>query len=172
MSVLGLDLESEQQAGFDLHEVLRGKWALLFSNPEDFETPDASAMQHRQCELAAEGVQAIAVKRESGPTASSWIDDISPQISNQISNQISKQAQGSLVRLPEPPFTASDPISFAARWLRGELLTLPSRFVMIIDGALKRRGVVRYSAPDTAVTMADLLARIAGLRELQLAKAA
>jgi alkyl hydroperoxide reductase subunit AhpC len=153
MSVLGLDLESEQQAGFDLHEILRGKWALLFSHPEDFEIPDASAKRDRQCELAAEGVQAIAVKREAGPTAATWIDDICPE--------------GTLVRLPEPPFTASDPISFAARWLRGELLTLPSRFVLIIDGALKRRGVVRYSANGAEVTIPDLLARIAGLREPQ-----
>jgi alkyl hydroperoxide reductase subunit AhpC len=162
MTMLGLDLESEKRAERELHDALNGDWALLFSHPQDFE-PAPSHMQRwleqLQYELNARRVRAIEVRRERGASAASWIDQL--------------QRNPELVRLREPPFAAADPISFAARALRGELLTQQCGSVLIIDGALKRRGVLRYSAGRSDVSVFDLLASIDALRRPQkLGKAA
>jgi alkyl hydroperoxide reductase subunit AhpC len=153
MTILGLDLELEKRAGRELHEALNGDWALLFSHPQDF--GPAPSKMHRwleqlRYELNARRVRAIEVRREGGASSASWIDQL--------------QLDPELVRLREPPFAAADPISFAARALRAELLTQSCGFVLIIDGALKRRGVLRYSAGRSDVSVFDLLASIDALR--------
>ena len=110
MATLCLDPELGHGAWRDLHDWLGGAWAVLFSNPEDFQPLDRQKGQW----LAA--VHTLAVKREAGPrlagtstksmTKPNWIDDLCPNRET--------------VWLREPPFAAADPVSFAARALRGQ----------------------------------------------------
>lgn len=163
MATLCLDPELEQCDWRDLHGWLGGAWALLFSNPEDFQPlerqggPWLAAMRR---EFGARALRPLALKRDAGaPQAtttspsspSSWVDDLLPNRET--------------VWLPEPPFAAADPVSFSARALRGELLTARSRFVMLIDGSLKRRATFKYGASVSAVAAADLLAAVDALRD-------
>jgi thioredoxin-dependent peroxiredoxin len=153
MTALCLDLALESCSGRDLYQWLDGAWALLFSNPEDFEPQRREKgrwLDGLREEFGMRAVRALAVKRDRGPTESSWIDNLS--------------FDPRLVRLREPSFAAADEVSFAARALRGELLTLQSRFVLLIDGSLKRREVLKYSAGRCAVSALDLLASLDALR--------
>jgi thioredoxin-dependent peroxiredoxin len=151
MNSLCPDLVLEDRSGRDLHQWLGGAWALLFSNPEDFrlqgrETgrwPDSVGHEFRM-----RAVRALAARRERAE--SSWIGDL----------HLDRQP----VQLREPSFAAADEVSFAARAPRGELLTLRSRFVLLIDGSLKRREVFRYSGGCCAFSAQDLLASVDVLR--------
>jgi alkyl hydroperoxide reductase subunit AhpC len=152
MTTLCLDLAFENSSGRDLHEWLGGAWALLFSNPEDFQPQGREKgrwLNGLRQEFRARALHAVAVKRD-GPPQLSWIDEL----------HFDRQP----VRLREPSFVAADEVSFAARALRGELLTLQSRFVLFIDGALKRRGVLKYSAGRHSASALDLLASVDTLR--------
>jgi peroxiredoxin (alkyl hydroperoxide reductase subunit C) len=155
MTALCLDFADEHRPVRDLHEWLGGAWALLFSNPEDFQ-PQSHGRDKRRWldglrrEFSARAVCALAVKRDSGPQDSSWIEEL--------------QRAPNLVRLREPAFAAADEVSFAARALRGELLTLRSRFALVIDGALKRRVLLKYGTGDNTGSVLDLLASVDALR--------
>jgi alkyl hydroperoxide reductase subunit AhpC len=128
MTTLCLDVALENACSRDLHDWIGGSWALLFSNPEDFD-PQASEktqwLEDLRQQFDTRAVRALAVKRDGQPE-SSWIEEL----------QLDRQ----LIRLREPPFAAADAVSFAARALRGELLTLKSRFVLLVDGAHRRPG--------------------------------
>jgi thioredoxin-dependent peroxiredoxin len=153
MTALCLDLVPEDCSGRDLHEWLGGAWALLFSNPEDFEPQRLDKgrwLNALRDEFGMRAVRALAVKSDRGQVESSWI------------GRLSFDARP--VQLREPSFAAADAVSFAARALRGELLTLQSRFVLLIDGSLKRREVLRYTAGRCAVSVLDLLAAVDALR--------
>jgi alkyl hydroperoxide reductase subunit AhpC len=153
MTALCLDSVHEQRHARDLHVWLDGAWALLFSNPEDFQPHGRDRrrwLDRLRREFSARGVCALAVKRDSGPLDSTWIDELS--------------SDPQLVGLREPAFAAADEVSFAARAVRGELLTLPARFVLVVDGALKRRVLLKYRAGGNAVSVLDLLASIDALR--------
>ena len=153
MTALCFDLVLEDHSGPDLHEWLGGAWALLFSNPEDFE-PQGREKKRWLVSLHEEfgmrGVHALAVKRDRGSTQSSW------------SSKSSFDPRP--IQLREPLFAAADEVSFAARVLRGELLTLQSRFVLLIDGSLKRRALLKYGAGRCAASVLDLLAAVDALR--------
>jgi len=149
MATLCLDSEFENRARCGLHEFVGNDWALLFSNPEDF----VHRGRHRQrwlddlrYELGSRALHALAVKRDHVLPEASWIDELEPA--------------RALVHLREPPFAAADAISFAVRLLRGELLTLQSRFVLIVDASLKRREVLRYSSGRGNLSVFDLLASV------------
>jgi hypothetical protein len=151
MNSLCPDLVLEDCSGRDLHQWLGGAWALLLSNPEDFrlqgqETGRWSVGVGHEFRMRA--VRALAVKRERAE--SSWIGNL----------HLDRQP----VQLREPSFAAADEVSFAARTLRGELLTLRSRFVLLIDGSLKRREIFRYSGGSCALSAQDLLASVDALR--------
>jgi len=153
MTALCFDLVLEDHSGPDLHQWLGGAWALLFSNPEDFEPQGREKdrwLVSLRDEFAARGVRVLAVKRDGGSTQPSWgsKSSIDPRP----------------VQLCEPLFAAADEVSFAARVLRGELLTLQSRFVLLIDGSLKRRAVLKYGAGHCAASVLDLLAAVDALR--------
>jgi thioredoxin-dependent peroxiredoxin len=149
MTALYLDHVLEDGCGRDLHEWLGGAWALLFSNPEDFDPQRREKgrwLDGVREEFGMRDVRALAVKRDRGPPELSWITKLS--------------FDPRPVQLREPSFAAADAVSFAARALRGELLTLQSRFVLLIDGCLKRREVLKYSAGRYAVSVLDLLPAI------------
>jgi alkyl hydroperoxide reductase subunit AhpC len=136
MAVLYLDLEADNSGGRELHDWLGGAWAVLFSNPEDFRLD-------RMCEgFELRGLRALAVRRDGGPAP----------------------LDSHYVTLPEPSFAAADAVSFAARALRGELLTLKSRFALLIDGSLRHREVLNYSVGRSAETAPRMLAPVDALR--------
>jgi len=136
MAVLCLDVEPESRDGRELHAWLGGAWALLFSNPEDFR------LDRLRRQFNPDAVRTLAVKRDDGPAG------IEPQ----------------WVTLAEPSFAAADPISLAARTLRGELLTLRSRFVLLIDGSLRHCELLKYSVGRNAEIAPRLLAPVDALR--------
>jgi hypothetical protein len=150
MTTLCLDRAVEQTCGWNLHQWLGGDWALLFSNPQDFEIQGGRhGLEALRQEFGIRGVRGLAVKRD-GPPESNWVDEL--------------HGSWQPVRLREPPFVAADEVSFATRALRGELLTLQCRFVLFIDGALKRRGVFKYSAGRHTGSPLELLACLDTLR--------
>jgi hypothetical protein len=134
MTVLYLDVDADTRGGRELHEWLDGAWALLFSNPEDFR------LNRLRQKVDPRAVRALAVKRDGGPAPKSY------------------------VTLAEPSFAAADAVSFAARTLRGELLTLQSRFVLLIDSSLRHREVLKYSVGHSAETAPRMLAPVDALR--------
>jgi alkyl hydroperoxide reductase subunit AhpC len=135
MAVLYLDVEAETHGGYELHDWLGGAWAVLFSNPEDFR------LDRLRQKFDPRAVRTLAVKRNGGPALES-----------------------KYVTLAEPSFAAADAVSFAARALRGELLTLQSRFVLLIDGSLRHREVLKYSVGRSAATAPRMLASVDALR--------
>jgi len=154
MTTLCLDRAMEKTCGWDLHEWLGGDWALLFSNPRDFEQPQVfeerrHGLEALRQEFRMRGVRALAVKRDGLPE-SNWVDEL--------------HGSWQPVRLREPLFVAADKVSFATRALRGELLTLQCRFVLFIDGALKRRGMFKYSPGRDPGSPLQLLASLDALR--------
>ena len=149
MATLCLDSEFEQRARCDLHEFIGGDWALLFSNPEDFQQSGRHKerwLNDLRYELGSRALHSLAVKRDQGQPEASWIDEL--------------ESAREYVHLREPPFAAADAISFAVRLLRGELLTLQSRFVLIVDASLKRREVLKYSSGRGNLSVFDLLASV------------
>jgi hypothetical protein len=139
-----LDLVLEDCSGRDLHLWLGGAWGLLFSNPEDFQLQGRGTgrwLDGLGRDFSRRGIRALAVRRDR---------DL----------HIDSQP----VQLREPSFAAADEVSFAARALRGELLTLQSRFVLLIDGSLKRRKVLKYNADRCVISAPDLLASVDALR--------
>jgi hypothetical protein len=141
MTLLCLDLELERRADKGLHEHLRGDWALLFSHPNDFQ-PSNGLRAHR--------VRLLTVRRDAGDVEHDWVASLEPV--------------PSLVHLREPPFAAADAVSFGARRLRGDLLTLRTGFVLIVDESLQRRGIYRYVPGHSDVSVIDLVASVEALR--------
>jgi alkyl hydroperoxide reductase subunit AhpC len=165
MAILCLDLELERRAGQGLHEFLNGGWALLFSHPQDFHPGRQSDGERGSSDfellrngLKVRQVRPMLVKRDSGSADPSWIGSMGEQ--------------GRLVHLKEPPFNAADAVSFGARQLRGELLTRGEGFVLIVDEALRRRGVYKYPAGRNDLSAHDLLASVDALRRPAVGRAA
>jgi hypothetical protein len=140
MTMLCLDRQVENRVERDLHDWLQGECGLLFSHPQDFDDREL------RDELSARRVRPIAVNRDGGAMAASWIDEL--------------PSDAQMVRLKEPPFAAGDPTSFAARVLRGELLAPQSRYALMVDGSLKHRAMLRYQGGRDQVSVQDLIAAI------------
>jgi hypothetical protein len=145
MALLCLDLELERRADKGLHEHLRGDWALLFSHPNDFQPPNGL-----RARLGAHRVRLLTVRRDAGDVPPDWVASLEPV--------------PGLVHLREPPFAAADAVSFGARRLRGDLLTMRAGFVLIVDELLKRRGIYRYVPGHSDVSVLDLMGSVEALR--------
>jgi alkyl hydroperoxide reductase subunit AhpC len=152
VATLCLDRLSEYDSRLELQRWLAGDWALLFSNPEDFELPGyrrSRRLAHLRQDFQMRGLRALAVRIGGAPTPG-WVDEL--------------HSDSQIVRLSEPAVEAADDGSTAARLLREDLLTTATSFVLFIDGTLRRQDVLRYSAGRDSVSLSDLLVTVDALR--------
>jgi hypothetical protein len=127
---------------------LGGDWGLLFSHPEDFQDQGLERdrwLEILRDEFRARRVSPLACRRPAGVPDGSWVGELIGDYR--------------LLRL-----AADGDGDAAARKLRELILSLPPRFVLIIDESLTRRGVLKYSAGRSSVSPLDLLASIDAFR--------
>ena len=128
-----------------LPDWLQSDWTILFSHPVDFQyqglEQDRWLLILRE-EFGVRGVRPLASKQAVAGVERDWVGDLS--------------GDRSLVRL--------DPLEQRSRSLREDLLSMPARFVLIVDQELRRRGVLKYSAGRSNISPLDLLATIDALR--------
>jgi alkyl hydroperoxide reductase subunit AhpC len=139
-----------------LRDWLGENWGLLFSHPLDFQEQGTEFDRWlgilRQ-EFRASRVQPLACRRPFGDADASWVGELT--------------CDHRLVRLERAADTDGAPvIDGAARDLRDVILSQNSHFVLIIDPALKCRGVLKYSAGRTGVSPLDLLASVDAMRRV------
>jgi hypothetical protein len=135
-----------------LREWLAGHWGLLFSHPADFQDPGMEQdrwLTILREEFRARAVRPLACRRVSGDAKGSWVDEL--------------LRDRRLVRLHATGAFA-EVVDLTAHQLRDEIMNLTSHFVLIVDAALNRRGVLKYAAGRTSISPLDLLASIDALR--------
>ena len=143
-----------------LRDWLRGDWALLFSHPVDFQYQGLENdrwLSILREEFGARGVRPLACGREGAPRDGAPRDGARPGVAEIDAGWASDlTGDRSVLRL--------SPVEAASRSLRDDVLSMPPRFVLIIDGQLVRRGVLKYSAGRSSISPLDLLASIDALR--------
>jgi len=128
-----------------LHDWLQSDWTILFSHPVDFQY---QGLEHDRWllilreEFGARAVRPLACKQAVTGLERDWVGDLT--------------GDRSLVRL--------DPVDQRSRSLREDILSMPARFVLIVDQELRRRGVLKYSAGRSNISPLDLLATVDALR--------
>ena len=136
-----------------LRDWLGGDWALLFSHAADFQDQGLERdrwLEILRDEFRARGVRPIACRRPAGDGDGSWVGELI--------------CDHRLLRLEAAAYADGEVIDLSARNLRDEIVSLPPRFVLIIDESLQRRGVLTYSAGRSTLSPLDLLAAIDAFR--------
>ncbi len=151
MAALRLDAELEQLNPPELRTWLAGDWCLIFSHPQDFQAQAKGrrSLEQLRQQLRTRALRVLGVRLNALPE-SSWIDEL--------------HGDQQCVWLAQPSTEATDELSAAARLLRDELLAQQTPFVLFVDGDLRRREVLHYSAGRDYVSTADLLLTVDMLR--------
>ncbi|HEY6453619.1 MAG TPA: hypothetical protein VIX87_13595 [Steroidobacteraceae bacterium] len=133
------------ETGTALRDWLHGDWAMLFSHPADFQYHGLEVdrwLSILRDEFCARGVRPLACQNAPAALDASWVSAL--------------LEDRSLLRLG-----SAEPV---ARGLREDLLRMPGRFVVIVDEALHRRALLKYSAGRSSISPLDLLASVEVLR--------
>jgi alkyl hydroperoxide reductase subunit AhpC len=150
-------------SGVLLRDWLRGDWAMLFSHPADFQYQGLEIdrwLSILRDEFRAHGVRPLACRRGAAELDGSWVSDlIADRGLVRLESTAEAEAQDESEDLP-------------ARTLREDILSMPPRFVLIVDDELRRRGVMKYSAGRASVSPLDLLGSINVLRRRHAARIA
>ncbi|HEY1725316.1 MAG TPA: hypothetical protein VGF89_07830 [Steroidobacteraceae bacterium] len=134
-----------------LRDWLGGDWGLLFSHPEDFQDQGLEIDRWQQIlrdEFRLRAVRPLACRRDDALADRSWVGEL-------VCDHRSLRLDADL---------SEGRIDSAARRLREQIRELPARFVLIIDAALNRRGVLKYVAGRHSISPLDLLAAADAMR--------
>jgi alkyl hydroperoxide reductase subunit AhpC len=137
-----------------LREWLQGDWAMIFSHPIDFQYQGLEidrwlAIVHE--EFQERGVRALSCRRQAALLDPIWAAEL---LADQRPISIEPVNETGIPEIIDLP----------ARALRDELLGLSTRFVLIVDDKLRRRGVFKYSTGGAKVSPLDLLTSIEAMR--------
>jgi alkyl hydroperoxide reductase subunit AhpC len=146
--------ERSTEFSISLRHWLDGRWAVLFSHPDDF--------VHCELELdrwiAIVGgafrqarVQPIALARRQRPVDRGWISAAS--------------GTSARVMLYEEPRSDWCAVDLAARRLHEHISASTQRFAMIIDATMRRRKTFLYDAAERPPSPLDLIGLASKLRE-------
>ena len=140
---------------------LAGNWGLLFSHPEDFqyrgfESDRWLAVMHEEFEGCGVRPLALALACRAGRRIrdGSWVSAMTGDW-----RVINLHAA-----MPARATSAEEIVDLNARLIQADIAQLQTRFVLIVDAGLRRRGLLRYSAGGTGVSPLDLLASIQAMR--------
>jgi alkyl hydroperoxide reductase subunit AhpC len=142
-----------EEGAVAMRDWLDGDWCLVFSHPQDFE--DQGFERDRwldilRQEFQSAGVRALACDGDAPPCERSWVSALA--------------GDRRRVRLLSADDEARGLFDLPALALRETLRGLPSRFVLIVDETLTRRGLLRYSPGRGHCSPLELLASIDVLR--------
>lgn len=131
-----------------LRDWLDGHWGLIFSHPEDFQ--ETGLEQERWLvvlaqEFRAAGLRPLSCQPRSGRADASWVSKLT-------GDQWFVQLEDAVADL-------------AARQLRAEINSIDSRFVLVIDERLRRRGLLPYRPGTRRLSPLDLVASVIALRQ-------
>lgn len=133
-----------------LRDWLAGQWGLIFSHPEDFQETGLELEQDRWLvvlahEFRAAGVRPLSCQPRSGRADASWVSKLTgDQWFVQLEDEVA---------------------DLAARQLRAEIRAIDSRFVLVIDEQLRRRGLLPYRPGGRRLSPLDLVASVSALRQ-------
>jgi alkyl hydroperoxide reductase subunit AhpC len=133
-----------------LRDWLAGQWGLIFSHPEDFQESGLELEQDRWLvvlahEFRAAGVRPLSCQPRSGRADASWVSKLT-------GDQWFVQLEDAVADL-------------AARQLRAEIRAIDSRFVLVIDDRLRRRGLLPYRPGGRRLSPLDLVASVLAMRQ-------
>lgn len=134
--------------GMSLRAWLAGRWAILFSHPEDF-AQEQLEMDRWISILSqgfrARGVAAVALLRAGRDPEEGWLGRLAA---------LNRDCAATLSLDPPQPAALAD---LAAGALRVDIARSGRRFAMIIDSAVRCRRTLRYRLPGELPSPLDLI---------------
>jgi hypothetical protein len=134
--------------GMALQGWLAGRWAILFSHPQDF-AQEQWEMDRWISVLSqgfrAQGVAAVALCPADREPEESWLGRLAA---------LNRECAATLCLDPSQPAAPAD---FAAGALRADIARTGPRFAMIIDSDVRCRRTLRYRPPGELPSPLDLI---------------
>lgn len=135
-----------------LPDWLDGRWALVFSHPDDFASFGLEAdrwLAVVKDALTAANVRALATA-STRPRFASWIEQL--------------EGTDPWLVLEQGKSASTEPLVANIRTLRSAIARATSRYVMLVDESLNLRRTFTYTPADRLPSLLDLAATVAKLR--------